>query len=393
VTDFELSYAVMALLYLGECCLLVPEGTVLFSRIFSRWRLNRMPGIAFTGGKRLVLLHPLPWAGEWHCAPSPDATLTERGILTVNSLCEHPRGYSPPRLLEYASPEGKARLEEFSRAGCPLDAAAGNVSGGDGGGAAGPPPAMEAAFTLWTDSGPVRESLERLRGLPLLKILCSLQFFWVFAGAPLLLHFFSLDRALPAYLFALFWLGGLIAVHFAAICVRVRGRSWKTVGKALWLFAYPPTAMRAVQILCAGALPPRHESAVAGALMRRRSPGERGGGAARRGDGAAGPDEEGTEGRGDRDAGSAYLADIAAKLRHRLFSLSLNEENASALARANESLLRAALADWGVPDVPTPHAPGNMDKDVVCHCPVCGVGLTRSGEYCPHCAEVRLLAK
>jgi hypothetical protein len=376
VTDFELCYALMASCYLGECLLLVPDASVLFSRALERWRINRLPGCAFAG-KRLVLAHPLPWCGEWHSAPSPDATPTEIGLLTINSLHDYPRGFAPPRLLAYAREEAKSRLEDFVLAGCPLDVMLDTTSASKDS-----LPAVAAAFALWTDARTVRESLARLRGLSVLKILCGAQFIWAFVGAPALLRGFSPVQALPLFLLALFCLGGFIAVQFAAMHKRLHGRSWKAFGRALWLFVYPPAAMRAVQIICAGAVPPRHESALAQALLR--PPGEN-------------PDVGGEKNGGGpqpekNNAAARYLADMTAKLRHRLFSLSLSEEHSLALARANEALIAAVHASWGLPSPPADHAvPRDHAASAVCFCPVCGVSLARREEYCPHCAQVRLL--
>ena len=377
MTDFELSYVVMVLLYLMECCLLLPEHSVLFTRAFSRWRVNRSPGCAFTGGKRLALANPLPWAGEWHAAPSPDATLTEQGVITLNSLHDYPQGFAKPRTLKLDDPASAPCLRAFAAAGYPVedkrvvlpfDQDAGKKNKKK------TPPAVDPGLAQWTDSGPARERLARLRsGLLFVKILCSLQFFWAFAGAPQLLAWFSLERMVLPYLFVLFWLGGTIAASFARIHRRVHGQGWKAFGKALWLFVYPLAAMRAVQNVCNGALPPCHESAVAEALMIRKSGGT----------------SKGKDRPGKNDAAMAYLADITAKLRHRLFCRSLTAADSLALARANERLLQAACVNWGVDAVPPPHDPGGMEQEATCYCPVCGIAMVTAVEYCPHCLEVK----
>ena len=381
MTDFEISYLLMVLLYLMECCALLPEHSVLFIRPFSRWRVNRLPGCPFIGKKRLALMNPLPWAGEWHTAPSPDATFTDQGIITLNSLHEYPQGLPKARVLEREDPAGEPYLQALAAAGYPagdtrvvlpftLDAA--KRSRGES-----PLPA-DAGLSQWVDSGPVREALSRLRsGLFSVKLLCTLQFLWAFAGPPLLLNYFSPEGMALPYLLVLFWLGGAGAASFARIHRRVHARKWYAFGKALWLFAYPPAAMRAAQLVCNGALPPRHESAVAEALMQRKS-----GGTAERHERSA-----------RNDTAMTYLADITVKLRHRLFFRSLAARDSLALARANERLLQAVYGNWGVSCVPPLHDPGTMEKDTACYCPVCGINLAASMACCPHCLEVKTLAR
>ena len=381
MTDFELSYVVMVLLYLMECCLLPPEHSVLFTRAFSRWRVNRSPGCSFAGGKRLVLANPLPWAGEWHAAPSPDATFTEQGVITLNSLHDYPQGIAKPRTLKPDDPSSAPYLRAFAAAGYPVgdkqvvlpfDQDAGKKSKKKN------PSAVDPGLAHWTNSGPAREHLARVRsGLLFVKILCTLQFFWAFAGAPLLLAYFSLERMVLPYLFVLFWLSGTIAVSFARIHRRVHGQGWKAFGKALWLFVYPLAAMRAAQNICNGALPPCHESAVAEAMMIRKSAGT----------------SQGKDFSGKNGAAMAYLADITVKLRHRLFCRSLTAADSLALARANERLLQAVYANWGVEAVPPLHDPAAMEKEATCYCPVCGIGMAAAMEHCPHCLEVKIVAR
>ena len=380
MTDFEFSYALMAVLYLMECCVLIPKHAVLFTRVFLRWRVNRLPGCAFIGGKRLTLLPPLPWAGEWHIAPSPDATVTSLGIITLNSLHEYPLGISRPRLLKTDDSESKLWLQAFADAGyhvggkrvvLPFDKEAG------GKGKTESSTAVDVELARWVDSGPARSRLGQLRGsLMFLKLLCTMQFLWAFAGAPLLLRYFSLEGMLLPYLFILFWLGGTIAASFAFTYRRLHGRRWKSFGKALWLFIYPLAAMRAVQLACNGALPPCHESAAAEALMRRKPGGAKARPSLRQ-----------------QDAGMRYLADITAKLRHRLFFRSLKPETSQALGKANERLLRAIYANWGVTSVPPLYDPAHLEKEATCYCPVCGIGLAADMESCPHCLEVKILPK
>lgn len=404
MTDFELMYVSMAFLYLMECFLLTPEHSVLFTRVFMRWRLNRFPGCAFMGGKRLSLANPLPWAGEWHVAPLPGATITDRGILTVNSLCDYPQGLSLPRLLSFDSPEGKNWLQTFAAAGYPASSPADVSSTASGSGLA-----------VWTDSGPARDRFRQLHGgVFVLKALCTLQFLWAFAGAPVLLRYFSIHTMVLPYLFVLFWLGGGIAAGFAFTHRRLHGHSWKAFGKALWLFCYPLAAMRAVQIVCAGVAPPCHESAVAEALMNRAKsdkgvrlktapPGqfhERGqDGEKSQGDAIGRHDEQdrydehsrpGESGR--HDQGRVYLTEITAKLRYRVFSRSLSTEDSLALGRANERLLQAIYANWGVDSVSLLHGERREEQGELCHCPVCGIGLATVMEYCPHCLEVKTVA-
>lgn len=380
MTDFEINYAVMALLYLMECCVPLPEHSVLFTRFFSRWRVNRFPGCAFVSGKRLALMNPLPWAGEWHVAPSPDATVTDQGVITLNSLHDYPQGIGKPRVLKLDDPASEPFLQAFAAAGylvgekpvvLPFDREAGGKAGRK------KPPAVDPGLARWTDSGPVREALVRFRsGLFLVKILCTMLFLWAFAGAPLLLQYFSLEHMLPPYLFVLFWLSGTIAASFARIYRRAHGRSWKAFGRALWLFVYPLAAMRAAQSLCGRALPPRHESAVAEALMSRKNPQKSGG----------------RNRSGKNDAAAAYLADITVKLRHRLFCRSLSAGDSLALAKANERLLQAVYANWGVDQVPPLHDGGSLEKEAACYCPVCGISMAVTMEYCPHCLEVKTLS-
>ena len=386
MTDFELTYVVMLLLYLMECCALIPERSTLFTRAFSRWRIDRLPGCAFAGGKRLVLLPPPPFAGEWHAAPLPDATLTDLGIVTVSSLREYPQGLSKPGLLKFDDPAAEPYLQAFADAGyvfpgrrtvLPFDKNTGKKDKAD----SSPAPAPELA--RWVDSGPARERLGRLRsGFTLLKILCTMQFLWAFAGAPLLLRYFSLEGMLWPYLFVLYWLGGTIAASFARIHRRVHGQRWKALGKALWLFVYPLSAMRAVQIVCNNALPACHESAVAEALLNRRAAGP---------EKSPGPNTE-NEQPDSADAATHYLADITAKLRHRLFFQSLTAEASLALAKANERLLQAIYANWKTPPPPPLHNPANLEKEATCYCPVCGIGMAAAMERCPHCLEVKTLS-
>ena len=383
MTDFELTYVVMILLYLMECCALIPECSTLFTRVFSRWRINRLPGCAFAGGKRLVLLPPLPFAGEWHLAPLPDATVTDIGVVTVNSLREYPQGLFNPGLLKFDDPVAEPYLQAFAAAGytipgkrtvLPFDINSGKKGRAD----SSPAPAPELAH--WVDSGPARERLGRLRsGLALLKILCTMQFLWAFAGAPLLLRYFSLEGMVLPYLFVLYWLGGTIAASFAYVHRRVYGQRWKTLGKALWLFVYPLAAMRAVQIVCNNALPPCHESAVAEVLMHRR---------AAKADKSA--ESHAQNGQSDlTDAATHYLADITAKLRHRLFFQSLTAEASLALGKANERLLQAIYANWKTSTPPSLHDPANLEKEATCYCPVCGIGMAADIDRCPHCLEVK----
>ncbi len=383
VTDFELTYVVMIFLYVMECCALIPECGTLFTRVFSRWRINRLPGCAFAGGKRLVLLPPLPFAGEWHVAALPDATVTDIGIVTVNSLREYPQGLSNPGLLKFGDPAAEPYLQAFAAAGyaipgkrtvLPFDKNPGKKDKTD----SAPAPAPELAH--WVDSGPARERFGRLRsGLGLLKILCTMQFLWAFAGAPLLLRYFSLEGMVLPYLFVLYWLGGTIAASFAYVHRRVYGQRWKTLGKALWLFVYPLAAMRAVQIVCNNALPPCHESAVAEALMNRRA--------------ASAEKNVESNNQGEQpdlsDAATHYLADITAKLRHRLFFQSLTAEASLALAKANERLLQAIYANWKASPPSPLHDPANLEKEATRYCPVCGIGMAAVIDRCPHCLEVK----
>ncbi len=382
----------MALLYMMECCVLIPEHAVLFTRVFSRWRVNRTPGCAFTGGKRLVLLPPLPWAGEWHIAPSPNATVTGLGIITVNSLHDYPQGVSKPNVIQLDAPESEPWLQAFADAGYPVsgkrvvlpfDKNAGKKSKSDAA-------AVDAGLAQWVDSGPARSRLRLLRGsLFFLKLLCAMQFLWAFAGAPLLLRYFSLEGMVLPYLFILYWLGGTIAASFAFTYRRLHGQRWKALGKALWMFVYPLASMRAVQTACAGALPPCHESAAAEALMRRKP------GAAKevRNPKLKAGADSGRELSGQKDAGGRYLADITAKLRYRLFFSSLTAEASLALSKANERLLQAVYANWGVTTISPLHDPRFLEKEATCYCPVCGIGLAAAMDRCPHCLEVKILER
>ena len=375
MTDYELSYAVLVLLYLMECCVLVPENSVLFTRTFSRWRVNRSPGCSFPGGRRLVLINPLPWAAEWHIAPSPDATFTEQGVITLNSLHDYPQGISRPRLIRAGEPEIRPYIQAFADAGysvghkrvvVPFDPKGGGESKRECA------EAVDPGLVQWTNPAPARARLAQLRGgLLLLKILCAMNFLWGFAGAPLLLAYFSVEGMFLPYLFILFWLGGTSAVRFAFTHRKVHRQRGKALLKALWLFVYPLASMRALQAASAGVMPPCHESAVAEALMCK--PGT------------------GTNGREivPADEGTRYLADITAKLRHRLFYRSLTAEASMALGKANERLLQAIYVNWGVAAAPLLHDPEGLEQGTVCYCPVCGIGLAAVMESCPHCLEVK----
>ena len=380
VTDYELCYAVLLLLYLMECCVLVPENSVLFTRTFSRWRINRTPGCPFPGGKRLVLIHPLPWAAEWHIAPSPDATYTGQGVVTLNSLHDYPQGIPRPRLIRFDEPEARRYLRAFANAGYPVGRKQvvtpfAPQGGGKSKGQA--DTAGDPDLAQWTNSEPARARLIQLRGgLLFLKILCTMNVLWAFAGAPLLLAYFSAEGMFLPYVFILFWLGGTVAVRFAFTHRKVHRQRGKALLKALWLFIYPLAAMRALQTASAGVMPPCHESAVAGALMH-----------------AGGRSGQNAHGKGEKDApdseGGRYLADITAKLRHRLFYRSLTAEASMALAKANERLLQAIYANWGVSAAAPAHDPDSLEPGTVCYCPVCGIGLAAVMEACPHCLEVK----
>ena len=330
MTDFQWLYLVLFLCYLMECVVLVEGQPVLFTRLCLHWRVFRFPGISMGKGRRLLLLNPLPWLADWHIAPQDVYTLTDKGVVTVNSLSVLPE-VEKPVLMDSGDPRAAAFMQCLAGRG---------------------------NDTAWTDPAPARVSLTRVRTLlVLLKLFCAAQFILVFLGAPFLVAVFSIPRmALPflalvyafSFCIALCWLWG-------------RHRAGRSGGvrllKAAWMVVYPLAAMRAVQSLCQGLIPPCHESALALALMK-----------------------ESREGR-------QYLSQILTRLQNLIWSRSLSPEASLALFRANASLAEAICVHWQCDRLetlfPTP------DPAAACQCPVCGVAMRTVETFCPFCPEVR----
>ena len=368
MTDFQTLYLVFIVCCLAECAVLVEGCPVLITRLFCRWGIFHCPGIAVTRGNRLVFLNPVPWFAEWHLAPQLQCTAVRGGILSVNSLSDLPY----PGICRIKAEGGplhslfRQQLEEsgFSLEGCPPGTSGTAESGREESRS----DARDACATIadyayrrWTDPSELIIKRSSIRSpLIQLQVLCTLQLGVGLASGPLFLLELSTARVILGCLIGMYLLGIVIVPIFCVAWKRLLPEKNLPWVRAAWMILYPPASMRAIQILSPAMHGKRHESAVVYALI------------------------------GQSGQGKAYLEQLLAFLRHRLFSRSLVREDCDALAEANESLARAIRFHWRVP-VRVLKIPPWVEADAVCYCPVCRISLARSLDYCPHCLEVRTL--
>lgn len=199
--------------------------------------------------------------------------------------------------------------------------------------------------------------------LVILQIVCTLQFLLYMAALPFFfVIYYPSESGMLCYAGCIYALGAVITVTFARAWKKIIPNGSGSAGKVATMLIYPPAAMRAIQKLSPILHCRCHESAVALALIGR-----------------------------EKD-GCAYIAYVLACLEHRLFTRSLEKENAEALKKANDMLVAAILNHWSLETAPVLYSPEHVEKEARCFCPVCGISLTTMPELCPHCLEVRLQA-
>lgn len=364
--DYYSILGLFVICYLMECFTVAPGHPLLITRIFLHWRVFRSPGLQLGNGKRLILLNPFPALAEWHLVQQAVCTPTDKGVLACASLHEGKRIISSAQEIE--ADELAACHDNLRESGL-LDFVVANEKqhgeenatssqqfAGDA-----KPIIPEQAWRDWTDPASLLEKRNAIRvHLIILQIACTLQFLLFMAALPFFfVIYYPSELGMLCYAASIYALGAVIAATFARAWRKIIPSGAGAAGKIATMLLYPPASMRAIQKLSPILHGNRHESAIALALM------------------------------GKKD-GYAYITHVLACLKYRLFARSLTKENSEALERANDNLARAITHHWSLETAPLLHSSEHVEKEARCFCPVCGISLATTPEFCPHCLEVRL---
>lgn len=367
MSDLYSLYWMFILLCLFECVITVEGHPALVTRLFLRWRVFRSPGISLGTKKRLLFLNPAPWLAEWHVVPQLFFTPTGEGLVPASSLLDVVQGQEQhirtgrehlfalsrdaEGRLQAADPKGEEKAEvEKKLRGCGLEGADA-VTG-----------FSRSSLLPWLDPMPFWAKRRRVRvHLVLLQVLCTAQLCTGLALAPLLLAELPLLHVIIGSGVAMYVLGLLVACVFLLAWRRLRPDDTYGVVKAIWMLLYPPASIRAIQTLSPAMRTACHESTLMLTLT------------------------------GKKRGGTEYLRHALACLACRDYSLSLAPAASEALRAANSELAEAMKQHWNPGPLQPLIDPQQLEKGATCYCPMCGVSMAVSTEYCPNCREVRML--
>ncbi|MEZ6059460.1 MAG: hypothetical protein R3C19_03765 [Planctomycetaceae bacterium] len=367
MTDVEILFLVLAVIYLSECVLWLPSRCQVLTGVPRRMRPAGAPDVLGNDRSRLHLLSLVPTSTTLVCHP-PNSLLSDAGLFVelpdgtwhhipfdstdARSVCRDGRRLALGRHTVEAggnrAAEQRARLvRRLSESTAPRQL-------------------VDAHLQRYTDINRASRRIHVLRErLSILQQLQLMLLVWIF-GAGLILYYFARDGwgALWRYLIVTFliWLATVIAAWRCSrrMYPNKSSNRWKDL---LFSCVSPLYAVRASDRLSLDALGDEHPLAVAAAVM-------------------------------PRDRLTSLARRCLAELRHPVNSerAAANESPAvrDSLVQARDMLadaLAESLHSVGI-DTEALARPDDQDADAVCWCPRCFNQYTVAVEECPVCPGV-----
>jgi hypothetical protein len=379
MSDLELLWLVLLLLYLWECACWIPrESIALVSRGWTPWQVAWPSSVLSNQWGGFVLVQPFPPLGTIVVTNPIPLSLSPEGMLGFVSSSLHPRGRPPQtwQFVRFASlsslaasgknltVEGKPLVRTGSnQVACALAqnlcelanrSAAERALAIDG--------ALRASVDIKAVASRWDEFSESARPL---WYLCNGLFLFIFLAVPLTLYGFGLASSWVALVAALFSLTAATAWSFRRAHEELYPEaSENRFSQALTVFLAPTAALRARDILSRPLLAPFHPLAAACVLFT-------------------------------RDHFAAFARTVLLDARHPTATHCPNPEPAAALTEQFFRsrwlvILEEFLRNQGLDPATLDRAPLRLDESCLSYCPRCQAQFVSPAGECTDCGGLPL---